>query len=258
MKITTLIVDDEAKCRNTLRELLKRSCPQVQIIGEADSVDAAYKLILEHNPQLIFLDVEMPYGNGFDLLQRLPHLKFEIVFVTGFDQYALRAIKFHALDYLLKPLDLKELIEAVKKAEEAIYKKQDTQRLRLLLDNLKNPDPGTHRIAIPTIKGREFIPVEDIMHCQADGGSTWLFLKNDRKLFSSQNLGTFEKILPAADTNQNHRFFRIHHSHLINIAFLKKYNNRSSEAEMQNGATLAISQRRKSKFIKIVEATGLE
>lgn len=252
-KITALIVDDEAKSRSILAKLLNDFCPEVDVVGDAESVDTAFREFIEKKPQLLFLDIEMPHGSGFDLLRRLPNLNFEVVFVTGFDHYALKAIKFHALDYLLKPVDIEELIQAVKKAKKAINQTQDTQRIKQLIVNLSNPDPSTQQIAIPTSEGREFIPVEQIIYCEADAGYTTIYLKNKRKLVSSRNLGEYEKLLPSPDESQKHRFYRIHYGQLVNLFFIEKYNSRENYVLMSNGAQINIAQRRKSKFLELVE-----
>lgn len=252
-KIDALIVDDEAKSRNILKKLLMNYCPQINVVGLADSVNAAYKLFLEHQPGLIFLDVEMPHGSGFDLLRRLPNLNVEVIFVTGFDHYALKAIKFHALDYLLKPVDIDELIQAVRKAEKTIREQEDAERLKQLIANLANPDTGTQQIAVPTSDGRQFIPVEQIIYCEADGGCTWIFLKDRKKMFSSRNLGEYEKLLPTATDSQKHRFYRIHYGQLVNLFYIEKYNSRESFVEMKNGAKINIAQRRKAKFLELIK-----
>lgn len=246
--IRALIVDDEAKSRNILQKLLITFCPNVQIIGIADSIDTAYQLFVKENPQLLFLDVEMPHGTGFDLLRRLPHQQFEVIFVTGFDHYALKAIKFHALDYLLKPIDIDELMQAVHKAAIALQKKEDTNRLRQLLSNLDNEHLSTHSIAIPTIDGREFIRIEQIIYCQAEGSYTWIYLDDKQKLLSSRNLGEYEKLLPRASKIEKHSFFRIHYAQLINLFYIKKYNSRENYVQMSNGDKVNIAQRRKSGF----------
>lgn len=251
--ISALIVDDEAKSRNILQNLLLKYCPQVNIVGSANSIDDAFSLFSQHHPQLIFLDVEMPPDTGFDLLKRLPTLDFEVIFVTGFDHYAMQAIKFHALDYLLKPVNIDELILAVKKVEVAVKKQIDSQRLQMLLNNLGNPNPGSRQVAIPTAEGRIFIPVEQVLYCQADGKYTWIILETGKKLISTTNLGEYEKILPLSSVPQNHRFFRIHHGYLVNLFFIKRYNGKENYVQMNNGEKINIAQRRKAKFLEVMD-----
>ncbi|MCG8331694.1 MAG: LytTR family DNA-binding domain-containing protein [Chitinophagales bacterium] len=251
--IRTLIVDDEASSRNILQKLLRKFCPNIKIVGVAASIDEAYQLFIKGRPQLLFLDVEMPNGTGFDLLMRLPHHQFEVIFVTGFDHYALKAIKYHVLDYLLKPIDIDELTYAVRKAENALLKQADTDRLQQLLSNIRNTDPSTQSIAIPTIDGREFIRIEQIIYCQADGSYTWIHLDSEHKLLSSRNLGEYEKLLPKASKIKKHSFFRIHYAQLINLFYIKKYNSRENYVQMSNGDKVNIAQRRKSGFLEIMK-----
>ena len=251
--IRTLIVDDEASSRNVLQKLLRKFCPNIKIVGVAASIDEAYQLFIKGRPQLLFLDVEMPNGTGFDLLMKLPHHQFEVIFVTGFDHYALKAIKYHVLDYLLKPIDVDELTHAVQKAENALLKQADTDRLQQLLSNIRNTDPSTQSIAIPTIDGQEFIRIEQIIYCQADGSYTWIYLDSEHKLLSSRNLGEYEKLLPKASKIEKHSFFRIHYAQLINLFYIKKYNSRENYVQMSNGDKVNIAQRRKSGFLEIMK-----
>ena len=255
--IRALIIDDEPRGRNILRTLLGKYCPEVNIIGDADSADAAYAMILKHKPNLLFLDVEMPHGSGFDLLKRLPNTDFEVIFVTGFDHYALQAIKFHALDYLLKPVDIDELMQAVQKVKVALAESLNTHRLTQLLDNLNNPDQAAHKIAIPNAEGREFISVENIIRCASDGNCTWFFLKTGRKILSTKNLGEYEKLLPDAHSNGVHRFFRVHHGHLINLNYIQFVNRRENFVQMKDDAKIGIAHRRKSSFLDLLKRLNL-
>lgn len=251
--IKAVIIDDENKSRRILSKMISKYCPSVEIVGKASSSEEALKVFNETQPNLLLLDVEMPYGSGFELLKKLPKAKFEVIFITGFDQYAIQAIKFHALDYLLKPIDITELVSAITKAEEAIVNKIDNQRIHRLLQNLDNKEQSTHQIAIPTLEGREFIPVEKIISCAADGIYTHFNLKNNEKLLSSQNLGEYEKLLPGSKDLTPHRFFRVHHSHLINLFYIKKINKRDNFVIMRDSSEIPIAQRRKSEFLSLIK-----
>ena len=167
--IRTLLVDDELKALEVLKQKLVTYCPEIEIIGTADSADKAFDLIASTRPQLVFMDVAMPKENGFDLLRRLPHLDFELIFVTGFDNYAIDAIKFCAIGYVLKPIENGELIDAVKKAERRILEKINQERNQQFLNNLLNPGNSQNKIGIPTESGLEFISTEEIV--QSD---SWL------------------------------------------------------------------------------------
>lgn len=256
-RIKALIIDDEVSCRKSLKRMLEEYCPEVEILGEASSAEQAYQQIERLNPNLLFLDVEMPYGTGFDLLKQLPKVDFEVVFVTGFDHYALQAIKYHALDYILKPVDIDELIEAIGKVKYQLSKKIDTERIEQLLMNLQGQNAQQKQIAITHTDGREFIPVSEIIFCKADGACTWFFLKNNRKVISSKNLGEYEKILPKPDMQSEDCFFRIHYRYLINLNAIYKYNNLSKYVEMKDGNKIAIAHRRSSEFSVVLRNKNL-
>ena len=255
--IKALIVDDEQKSRNILRSMIGKYCPEVHVAGLADSADSGYELFVREQPDLVFLDVEMPHGSGFDLLKRLPSTDFEVIFVTGFDHYALQAIKFHALDYLLKPVDIDELIQAVHKVKLSLAENLNKQRLSQLLNNLNNPNQASHKIAIPTMSGREYISVEKIVRCTADGGCTWFHLTDKRKILSSKNLGEYEKILPDAYSSGIHRFFRVHYGHLINLNFIEIVNRRDNFVQMKDAAKIGIAQRRKATFLDLLKQINM-
>lgn len=252
-KINALIIDDEAKGRNILKWMLEKYAPEVNIIGLAASVEEAEKLINSASPNLLFLDVELTNGTGFDLLRRIKSIEFEVIFVTAFNHYALQAIKYHALDFLLKPVDIEELLEAVKKVEVQLNKKLDTERLVQLLANLQQNNTENQQIAIIKNDGREFVPLSNIIRCVANGASTWLHLKGGRKILSTKNLGEYEKILPANEGQTQNYFFRIHYSHIINISHISKYNRRDKTVEMKEDDTkISIAQRRIPKFVEIM------
>ncbi len=254
--VKAFIIDDEEKSRSIMRTMLTRYCPSVQIVGMASNVEDAYRKINEVKPNLLLLDVEMPYGSGFELLKRFHSFDFEVIFVTGFDHYALKAIKFHALDYLLKPVDIDELIAAIEKVEDGLKQKEDSKRLEQLLSNLQNPESATHQIVIPTMNERQFIPIKDIMYCQAEGGCTWFYLNGRKNVFSSKNLGEYEKILPEPNENLLHTFFRVHHSFLINLQYIETYNKREGTVQMKDGVKINIAQRRRSTFSEVTKQKG--
>ena len=255
--LTPLIVDDEPKSRNLIATILAKYCPRVELLGAVGNIEDAYAMIQKRAPQLLLLDIEMPHGSGFDLLRRLDRSDFEVVFVTGFDHYALQAIKFHALDYLLKPIDALELMEAVEKARQNWEGKRDRERLQQLLRNLKEPDPSSHQLAIPTIDGREYVPVQHILYCTADGSYTSFTLIGGRQLISSKNLGEYEKILPGINERLHHCFFRVHHRYLVNLSFIQKYNRKDNFIQMEDQSNISIAHRRKAKFQKILKELNL-
>jgi two-component system LytT family response regulator len=243
--INAVIIDDEPKNIKVFKNMLEEFCPQVQLLGEADNSKTGKKLILETNPQLVFLDIEMPYGNGFDMLNDLMPVDFEIIFVTAFDKYMLQALKYSALDYLLKPVNIDELKVAVKSAENRVQKNSINQQLQILLENFKKKEPALKKIAIPTADGFDFIFISDIVRCEAQGSYTKIYLNDSKSFLISRPLKEYENLLPEDI------FFRIHNSHLINLNYIKKYNRgRGGFIELEDSSKIEVATRRKDEFLK--------
>lgn len=237
-----MMVDDEAKSREVLRQKLKTYCPQVEIVGTADSAQMGFDQISSLRPDLVFLDVAMPNESGFDLLKRLPSLDFEIVFVTGFDSYALDAIKFCAIGYILKPIQNEELIDVVQKAERRINEKLDGQRNRQFLQNLLNPGSANNRIGIPTETGLEFLPTKDIVRCEGFQKYTKVITTSKKDILSSYNIGEFRKLL------EGYGFFATHRSHLINLQHIQRY-DKEGTVTMVDQSHVPVSRRKKQEFL---------
>jgi two-component system LytT family response regulator len=241
--LQTLIIDDEKRGRELLRMVLSTHCPEVKVIGEASNIKEAYNLIVQTDPDLIFLDIEMPGGTGFDLLSKFDEINFEVIFVTAFDKYAIKAIKFSAMDYLLKPVDEEELVKAIKKVEENQNKKSNKERINNLVSNVKKTSDN-QKIGLTSSDGLEFIEIKTILRCEADGKYTSVFLHDGKKLLVSKNLKEFEDLLT------DYNFFRIHHSHLVNLDYIKKYQSgRGGYVVMSDGSTITVSQRKKEDFL---------
>jgi len=242
--INALIVDDEPKNIRILNGLLEESCPEVKILGEAVSAETAIPLIHEKNPDLVFLDIEMPYGNAFDLLDRIMPINFEIIFITAFDDYTLKAFKYSALDYLLKPVSIDELKTAVRKAKERIRFKNINHQLQNLLFNINKPSPSLQKIALPCNEGLVFVLLSDIIRFEAKGGYTQVLTTDGQKYVSSRIIKEYEEILPEDI------FFRIHNSHIINLNYVKKYHKgRGGVIEMSDNAQIEVATRRKEEFL---------
>ena len=239
-----VIVDDEQMSRQTLHKLLELYCPKVEIIGEAGSADEAFELIEKESPSVVFLDVEMPYGSGFDLLARFSDINFEVIFVTAFDQYALRAIKSCALDYLLKPINAEELISAVNKLEEKENLVSNKLNIETFLKNLQRIDSDNNQIVIPTSDGFEFVEIDEIIRFEADGRYTNIHLNDGSKNLICKNLKEFELLL------EGHDFFRSHHSHLVHMKYVKSYSKSDGGfLKMKEGSLVPISRRKKEAFL---------
>lgn len=241
--ISAVIIEDEAANVKILRNMLQGYCPQVEVLGDAGTVTKAYDLIKMEKPDLVFLDIEMPGGNSFTLLDKLKPCNFEIIFVTAYDKYTLKAIKYSALDYLLKPVSIEELIAAVNKVAEKINKKQFQQRIENLLTNVEPSKRNLQSLAVPAHFGYEFIVISNIIRCEAEGRYTLFFMSDGRKIVSVKNLKEYEDLLPED------LFFRIHHSHLINTNFIKRYHKLNAIVEMEDGIKIPLATRRKKEFL---------
>jgi two-component system, LytTR family, response regulator len=239
-----LIIDDEPKNVRILKKLLEDYCPQVVVTGEAGDARVAYTTIRELKPELVFLDIEMPYGNAFDLLDKLMPVDFEIIFITAFDDYTLKAFKYSALDYLLKPVDIDELKAAVKKTTEKIAGKNINLQLGNLLSNLKNNQVTLQKIALPSADGIIFINVEEIIRCEANGNYTIIYADSKEKITASKTIKDYEELLPPSI------FCRIHNSHIINLNRIKKYHRgRGGFVVMDDGTSIEVASRRRDEFL---------
>ncbi len=241
--IRAVIIDDESKARQGLRLALAKYCPQVQLLALCGSAEEGLEAIAKTKPNLVFLDIQMPKLTGFDLLERLPKIDFEIIFVTAYDQYAIKAIKFSALDYLLKPLDVDELVAAV---EKILPKQPDNEvKYRSLLSNVKSSPQELTRLAIPSDNEIIMQPLDEILYCEADSSYTTLHLKNTRSITVARTLKDFENILPAT------KFCRIHHSTLVNLSYILKYvKGEGGYVIMADNKHLDVSRRKKDHFLQ--------
>ena len=238
--IKALIVDDEENSRQALHNLLKDYCKGVDVIGKAASVKEAIKIADNKKPDVVFLDIEMPVENGFKLLEYYEEIPFDVVFTTAYDQYAVKAFKFSALDYLLKPIDLEELRNSIEKVKE---NKQETRKPHYdtLQYNIKH---NLKKLALPTIEGYSFIDLDEILYCEASNNYTIVYLTNRKKIVVSKTLREYEDLL--SDFN----FFRVNRSHLINLKFIKEYKKaRRPIILMTNGTEVSLATARKQDFL---------
>jgi two-component system, LytTR family, response regulator len=244
--LTVIIIDDEAKGRMALREKLMTYCPQIKIVAEATNGQDALILIEKHKPQLIFLDIEMPRMNGFDMLNKVADKNFHIIFTTAYDQYAIKAIKYAAFDYLLKPIDIEELITAISKVV-LTENNQTKKQVEVLQQNMQHQKKQLNKLAIATLDGLMFYDINDIVHLEANSNYTYIYLVNKTKITASKTLKEFEELLP------DDIFFRTHHSHLINLNFIKRYiKGDGGQIELQNGTYVDVSRRKKEEFLKVI------
>lgn len=243
-----VIIEDEKKSREMLESLIKINFPQITVVGLAKNVQEGVALIKTQQPDLIFLDISMPDGTGFDVLEKVQGLKFEIIFTTATDKHALKAIKFSACDYLLKPIDIDELKQAV---EKLLAKKAPNsgiasmENLQFLIQNLKKQDDNFSKITLPTGNAYEVVTIKDIIRCEADGSYTNFYLADGRKLMVSVSLKHYEDLLPEKD------FLRIHHHHLINMSHVLRFLKvDGGYAVMSDNTQIEISRRKKDVFLE--------
>lgn len=249
-KIRTILIDDEINAIEGLTNLLNSTCKECEIIGKADNIDDAKYLIDKLNPDLIFLDIEMPYGSGFDLLTKFQNPKFKVIFVTGFDKYGINAIKFNALDYLLKPVQKDELILAIDKVKLFLSQEIDNQELKNLVNVLKNPKNTNNKIVVRSILGSAYVTVKDIVYCEGDGSYTKIHDTEGNIHIATNNIGEYEDML------SDYKFFRIHTSYLISKNHVQKMvkNDDTYKVILKNKASLPVSRRRKQEFIDWVNS----
>jgi two-component system LytT family response regulator len=242
--IKAVIVDDEPFCCEALATLLERYCPEVNVAAICHSGESALDAIQELHPQILFLDIEMPRMNGFEMLEKVREINFEIVFTTSYDQYALKAIRFSALDYLLKPIDREELQKAVQKVLQRL-RYPLPQQLEILLQKINQPASAIQKIALPTMEGLQMIPVNSIISCESDSNYTVFLLKNKQKIIVSRTLKEIEELL------EEYTFLRVHHSHLVNLNEVNKYiKGEGGYLVMSDESTVDVSRSRKEMLLK--------
>jgi len=255
--IRAVIIDDEEKSRNTISAIISKYTKNTQIVGEAGSVKTAIKLINQVEPNLLLLDINMPFETGFDLLKQLPKRKYNVIFITAYEGFALRAIKFHAFNYILKPVNIDELVETLDELEHIIDSKNDHERLKVLIEDLNEPKLEKHKIAIPAKEGREYIQIDSVVRMKADGSTTKIFLDDGRMIVSSKNLGEYEKLLPNEEETSEHFFMRVHHGDIINFNYIKKLIKAENLFLLKDGTEIVIAQRKKSQTLKILKKKKL-
>lgn len=238
-----IIIEDEEHARANLCNLLENYCPAVEVIAMAETLEQAERLCAKFSPELIFLDIELPDGNGFSLLEKITAATFFVIFTTAHDRYAIQAIKFSALDYLLKPIDADELKQAVDKAlklkEKALYKDQ----VKNLMDQIK-PGSKKNRLSISTNEGINFIDIDSIIRCEAEAQNTHFFLKDGQHLLVQRPLTEFEEILPGEF------FLRVHRMHLINLSCIEKYLKGEEAILMNDGNKVEVAARKKTEVLE--------
>jgi two-component system LytT family response regulator len=248
--ITALLIDDDDNLRAGMKSLLSRYAPEIAIMGEADSVKTGTELLLKTEPQVVFLDIHLGDGSGFDLLEEVNKrgkLNSQIVFITAHEQYAIKAFRFSALDFLLKPVDPDELEKVISKIKNVLVKSESVAHIDLLLENIRRKVDNFKRIALSTADGIHLFEISDIIRCESEDNYTKFYIKNNKPVLISKTLKEYEDLLTE------HGFERIHQSHLINLAYLKSYIKKDGGyVVMADNSNLPISQRKKERLQELI------
>lgn len=244
MSLKAVIVDDETSSRETLSNYITKYCSDVRIMGLADSVKTGIDAIKTHNPDIVFLDVEMPYGNGFDLLDEIDEINFATVFVTAFSNYAIKALNISASYYILKPVDIDELINAVEKIKEEKKSNNHLFHSKILAENLQNANKHEHKIVLPLIDGFEVIRVKDVIRIQANDNFSDFHLTNGSRKVICRTLKHYEELL------SDFGFLRVHKSHLVNLQYVKRYiKGKGGQLIMTDNSEVEVAQSKKKQLL---------
>ncbi|HNW52164.1 MAG TPA: LytTR family DNA-binding domain-containing protein [Prolixibacteraceae bacterium] len=238
--IRTVLIDDEVECRMATRLMILKYCPELEIVGEADGVSSGLEAIERLNPDLVMLDIQMQDGTGFEFIVKLEHIPFSVIFITSYDQFALKAFQYSALDYLLKPLEAEMLIRAVHKATHAHLQQMVKKQVELHLLSQKSKQ----RLALPTLEGLEFINMDEIVYCESDSNYTTFHLNYNRKLMVSKTMKEYEELFPEET------FMRIHKSYIVNLLFVSKYlKGDGGDVVLSDGTLLPVARLRKERLL---------
>lgn len=244
-KIRAILVDDEQASRESLRHYLQKYCPDVSVVQECANIQEAQAAIQTHQPDLAFLDIEMPYGNAFDLLEQLDEVNFEAIFITAFSQYAIQALNLSAAYYILKPIDIDELIQAVEKVKERLENQEVIHHARILRDNLARLQPGSQRVVLPLIDGFEVVEMQDILFCEAADNFTYFHLRSGERPMICRKLKFYDQLLAG------HGFCRIHRSFLVNLQYVKRYiKGKGGSVVLENGKELPVANTRRGDLLE--------
>ncbi len=241
--IKTLIIDDEINGRNILKRFIEKYAEGVEVIGEAESVKTGVDAIKKLNPDLVLLDIQMQDGTGFDLLEQFDEKNFEVIFVTSFDHYAIKAFKFSAVDYILKPVDPDNLVEAIERVKNLDSKDELGSKIDVLISNINSLE----KIALPSSDGIRFVKIQDVVRCESDNNYTMFYLINKEKVLVSKTLKEYEVMLSGVN------FYRIHKSHLVNLKYITKYvPGEGGYVILEDGSHADVSRRKKEGLMKLL------
>ena len=248
--LRTIIIDDEILMRQTLKKLLHEYCPHVRLVAQADGVKTGMQAIRHHQPDLVLLDIKLEDGTGFDLLKQLEPIDFKVIFITAYDEFAIKAIKFSALDYLLKPVEPEDLIQAVDKAEKLLLKELNAQ-LGVLADNMQPGSPAQKKIILKTFDNVHLVKIGDIIYCESDENYTTFHLIDSSKIIMSNTLKEYEEMLG------DYGFFRVHKSFLVNLAHIVRFEKaEGGNLILTNRLTVPVSFRKRELLLEMLDRIG--
>jgi len=242
--ISVVVIDDEQKARETIINILALSNTNLNVVGEADDINSAYDLINKKHPDLVLLDINLPDGTGFDLIKMFSRINFKVVFITAHEEYAIKAFKFTALDYILKPITAGDLLQAVEKANESINKEENELKINTFLSNLEK----IKKIVLKTSESIHIVRIKNIIRCEADVNYTTFYLDNDEKLLVSKTLKEYAELLDSSG------FFRTHQSHLVNQDHILRYDKtEGGHLVMDDESIVPVASRKKDELFKLFE-----
>ncbi len=248
MTINAVVIDDETNSRDSLIQMVNMYCPEVSIVGQADGVESGIQCINTHHPDLVFLDIKMADGSGFDLLQQLPSIDFKLIFVTAYEEYAIRAFRYNAIDYINKPIDPDELRNAVEKATTYFNGENMNQTIKLLLDSMKNKStPLNRKLVLRTINTVHVVEIDRIMHCESDRNYTAFYLVDGEKILISRSMKEFDELL------EGHGFLRVHNSHLLNLNYLRKFMRDELICVLKDNSTIPVAYRKRDELLEAIK-----
>ncbi len=247
--VKAIIVDDEISAQNVIENILKSQFPEISVVGKAGTVKDAIETIEANTPELLFLDIDLPDGKGFDILQQIDFKKYKVIFITAYQEYAIQAIKFSAFDYILKPVNPAELIASVKNVLEEQTTNDYDKKLQAFLSNLNNPAREEKRLALKTLEKIHIVDVKEIIRCQADNVYTTFFTSNSEKIVVSKSIKFYDEILTP------YGFMRTHQSHLINLKYISCYNKHDGGMlVMSDGSNVPVSNNKKPLLLEYLES----
>ncbi len=240
-----VIIDDETNSRDSIKRILQFSCPSVELVGEAESVESGYECIIKNQPEVVILDIKMPDGTGFDLLNRFTAVDFKVIFVTAFEEYAIKAFKFNAIDYVTKPVDASELKKAIDRTEESLTGATINDAVKLLLESVdKVNKPNQHKkIVLRTLNTIHVIEIRSIIRCESDRNYTVFHIAGEDKILVSRSMKEYDEIL------EEHGFFRVHNSHLINLSYVRKFFRDDLIVSLSDHTSVPVSYRKRDELI---------